>query len=227
VPAGGNFLQQGLNNAATLTDETGGTQTDTDCAPLPSIDITKSVVGEPTLTDGEWTIEYEIVATNDGAEQGDYTVTDQLRYGAGITVTGASVTEAPEGVTVAEGWTGLGEDGAGENTLAEGVLAAGGTHTYRVVVTATVDTDAADASTLTCPEPGSGQAGGFANTAGIAHNGLTDGAEACALPEWPEDVPPPLAATGGTIAVSIAGAALLLLIAGGVLLIARRRSATT
>ncbi len=224
VPAGGNLLQQGLNNAATLTDETGGTQTDTDCAPLPSIDIAKSVVGEPTLTDGEWTIEYEVVATNDGAEAGTYTVADRLLYGGGIEVTGAGVMEAPEGVAVAEGWTGLGEDGAGENVVAEGVsLEAGQAHTYRIEVTAVLHTDAADASTLTCPEPGSGQAAGFVNTAVIVHNGLTDTADACALPEWPEDVPPPLAATGGTLAASVVGGALLLLIAGGVLLVARRR----
>ncbi len=225
APAGANALRQGLNNAATLTDETGGTQTDTDCAPLPSIAIAKSIVGEPELAeDGTWTVTYEIVASNDGAEAGDYTLTDQLRYGAGITVTGATVTESPEGVTLLEGWTGLGEDGAAENVVAEGVLAAGAAHTYRVAVTSTLDTDAADASTLACPEPGSDAAGGFANTAGIAHNGLTDAAAACALPEWPQEVPPPtLPDTGASIGVGV-GVLALLLMAAGALLVARRRS---
>ncbi|WP_203136995.1 DUF11 domain-containing protein [Microbacterium sp. JZ31] len=226
VPAGGNFLEQGLNNAATLTDETGGTQTDTDCAPLPSIDITKQIVGAPVQADdGEWSVTYEIVAVNDGGAAGDYQVVDRLRYGAGIEVTGARITEAPEGVTLAEGWTGLGEEGAAENVVADGILAAGGTHTYRVVVTSTLDTGAADASTLACPEPGSDAAGGFANTAGITHNGLADAAAACDVPEWPEDVPPPLASTGGAVSVGLLGGALLLLIAGGVLLVARRRTA--
>ncbi|WP_203136398.1 hypothetical protein [Microbacterium sp. JZ31] len=224
VAAGGNFLEQGLNNAATLTDPSGGTITDTDCAPLPSIDITKSIVGEPVQGEGgEWSVTYEIVATNDGAAAGDYQVVDRLRYGAGIEVTGARITEAPEGVTLAEGWTGLGEDGAAENVVADGTLPAGGNHTYRVVVTSTLDTDAADGSTLALPEPGSEGDGGFANSAVIVHNDLTDRADAGAVPEWPKDVPPPLAATGGTIAAGVIGTALALLIAGGILLATRRR----
>ncbi|GGM18155.1 hypothetical protein ACFQBY_12880 [Promicromonospora citrea] len=80
-------------------------------------------------------------------------------------------------------------------------------------MTATVDDDAADESTFTCPEPGSDDAGGFANTAGIAHNDLTDSAEACAPPTTPGTPPsgpgtppgpgaastPPLAMTGADV----------------------------
>ncbi|WP_156760267.1 DUF7507 domain-containing protein [Microbacterium karelineae] len=220
---GDNWLEQGLNNAATLTDETGGEQTDTDCAPLPSILIDKSVVGDPTVNaDGEWTIVYELVASNDGAAAGEYTLVDRLRYGAGIDVTSAAVASAPEGVDVADSWTGQGED-----VIAEGVsLAAGASHTYRVEVTATIDGDAADASTYACPGPGTGEPGGFANTAGIAHNDLDADAEACASPAEPEapGAPGGLPATGGSVSTALlAGGILTLLLGGGLVLLTIRR----
>ncbi|WP_324013364.1 SdrD B-like domain-containing protein [Microbacterium sp. JZ37] len=187
APEGGNFLEQGLNNAATLTDETGGEITDTDCAPLPSIDIAKEIVGSPTVDeDGVWTVEYEIVAVNDGAEAGVYDLSDRLRFGAGIEVQTAEIAEAPEGVTPNEAWTGQGEEGADENVVASDVaLGAGSEHTYRVVVTATLDAEATDESTFACPAPGEDGTGGFANTAGIVHNDLTDTAEACDVPNEP------------------------------------------
>ncbi|WP_309104433.1 hypothetical protein [Microbacterium sp.] len=222
---GGNFIEQGLNNAATLTDENGGTIVDTDCAGLPSTKITKTMDGAPVKGAGDrWTVNYTITVLNDGAVAGDYTMTDQLRYGAGIEVLDARIT-APDGVTPAATWTGLGETGADENVVAADVaLAAGATHTYRVTVETRLDTAGADGTTLACPAPGSGNRGGFANTAGFDHNDLTADASACEVPEWPEDVPPPLAVTGGTIAIGTIGAALLLLTAGGILLYARRRN---
>lgn len=229
APAGGNFAEQGLNNAATLTDENGGTIVDTDCAPVPSTKITKTMDGDPVAgEDGRWTVNYTITVLNDGAAAGPYTLTDQLRYGTGITVIDATVTEAPEDVIPAATWTGLGEAGAVENVVASDVsLAAGGTHTYRVTVETHLDTDAADATAITCPEPGSGDRGGFSNIAGVNHNGLTADAAACAVPEWPEDVPPPLAVTGGEgVAWFVLATALILLAGGGVLMIARRRRAT-
>ena len=225
VAPGGNFLEQGLNNAATLTDPTGGTVTDTDCAGLPSTKVSKVMDGAPVKgANGHWTVNYTLTVFNDGAVQGLYTLTDQLRYGAGIEVLKATVTSAPEGVTPAATWTGQGAKDAAENVVATDVaLAAGGSHVYRVTIETSLDTAAADGTTLTCPAPGSDDRGGFANTAGVGHNDLTADASACDVPEWPEDVPPPLATTGGTIAVGAVGAAVLLLIAGGVLLYARRR----
>ncbi|WP_407320272.1 hypothetical protein UQW22_07420 [Isoptericola halotolerans] len=239
-PTGSNLVSQGLNNAATLTDETGGTVTDTDCAPVPSIEITKSVVGEPSVDDGVWTVAYEIVASNDGAARGVYTLTDRLRFGAGIEVESATVTEAPKAAEMLESWTGLGDQGAAENVVtAEVGLKAGGEHTYRVEVTATVDGSAADASTWTCPEPGSDEPGGFANVAGIGHNDLTAAAEACAEPTPPPgSTPPPagdepdtivtpvgsLPRTGATIA-GILALAVLLTLAGAYGVRAARRTA--
>jgi len=231
VPAGGNLTEQGLNNAATLTDETGGTQTDTDCAPLPSIDVTKVMDGQPVKSaDGTWTVRYTITASNDGAAAGLYDLTDRLRYGAGIKVRTATVTAAPEGVTASTTWTGQGAEGDPANVVVTGVdLAAGATHTYRVQVDATLDTAQSDRSTFTCPSPGSDGRGGFANTVGIGHNDLTDTAETCASPGEPGDPGTPgkpggsLATTGATLAWLVGAAALLTLLGALVLMAARDR----
>ena len=228
VAPGDNFIEQGLNNAATLTDETGGTIADTDCAGLPSTKVTKEMVGSPVKgANGQWTVNYIITVLNDGAAQSLYTLTDQLRYGAGVEVVDSTVTAAPEGVTPAATWTGQGEAGAEQNVISTNVaLATGASHVYRVTIDSRLDTAAADGTTLTCPAPGSTDRGGFANTAGLNHNDLTTDASACDVPEWPKGVPPTLAMTGGTIALGTVGAALLLLMAGGVLLYTRRRRAT-
>jgi hypothetical protein len=202
---------------------------------VPSIDVAKQVAGDPVHEDGVWTVTYEITATNDGAAAGVYDLTDRLRFGAGIQVRSATVTEAPEGVDVAEGWTGQGAEGDAANVITSDVhLAAATTHTYTVQVAATVDAAAADASTWACPEPGSGQAGGFANTAGIGHNDLTDTADACATPDEPGPsaeepgtvVTPvgPLPRTGVMIGGIVGAAALLLLLGMLALRVARRRA---
>ncbi|WP_129789515.1 DUF7507 domain-containing protein [Promicromonospora panici] len=228
APAGSNTLEQGLNNAATLTDETGGKQTDTDCAPVPSIDITKSVVGDPVAgTDGKWTVTYAITAVNDGDAQGTYTLTDRLRFGTGITVDKATVTDTPKGVTAAKSWTGqgAGQDAPANVVATDVTLRAGGKHTYRVQVVATVPGGSGDPSTFTCPEPGSGEPGGFANTAGIGHNDLTDTADACATPNEPPHSPPtpPLASTGADVGWIAGGGALLILLGAAAIIIARHR----
>jgi len=229
APSGDNFVEQGLNNAATLTDENGDTVTDTDCAALPSVTVTKAMAGAPVQgADGLWTVNYTITVGNDGAAVGEYTVTDRLRYGTGIEVRSAAVTVVPEGITPAATWTGRGAAGDATNVIAANIsLAAGGTHVYRVTVIAFLNTETADVTAITCPAPGSDGNGGFANMAGLWHNDLTADAEVCAVPEWPEDVPPPLAITGGTIAAGVVTTGLLLLLVGAILLYVRRRRAET
>lgn len=235
-----------FNNTSALTDPAGQVEDDQACAPIPSIDITKSVLGDPVAgKDGEWTITYEIKATNSGDADGTYTLTDRLRFGAGIEVTSADVTATPKGVTAAESWTGQGVEDDDANVVAADVnLRAGATHTYRVKVQATVDGDAANESTFTCPPSGSGKPGGFANTAGIGHNDLTDSADACATPKEPakpgepgtpdepgDPVNPgtpntpqsPLAMTGADIGWITGGAALLILLGAAAMVISRHR----
>ncbi|UFU05507.1 DUF7507 domain-containing protein [Ruania halotolerans] len=220
-PGGSNSLEQGLNNAATLTDENGNESTDTDCAALPSIEIAKQVSGDPVVdANGEWTITYEITATNDGATEGLYTLTDQLRFGAGITITSATVTSTPEGVSASPSWTGQGDEGAPANVVATDVaLGADVTHTYQVQVTSTLDEDQTNASTFSCEDGDSDGNTGFTNVAGLNHNGLSDQANACATPDEPET--PGLPHTGAQVATLVLIALVLLIMGGAVVMVAR------
>lgn len=227
VPAGGNLIEQGLNNAATLTDENGNEQTDTDCAPLPAFTIDKAITGAPSLNGDEVTTTYDIVVTNTGAAAGDYVLRDQLRYGTGLTVeTVTAANTVPGGIPVLAGYTGQGADLADSaNQVTDPVeLAAGGSHTYRVIVTATV-TDGATAATGTCAE--NDGPGGVRNLAVIDHNGLTADDTVCASFEIPgAPAGPDLASTGVAIGGLVGGAAVLLLV-GAAILIARRRQEAT
>ena len=142
-----------------LSDATSGEDsfTDHDCGSIPQIPnptVTKTVVGVPVQSaDGAWTVTYDVVAANPDATLGTlYDLTDTLAFGAGITVTSATVT-GPAGVTVNPGW-----NGASDTSVIVGrFLAAGASETYRVVVTATVASDA----TRTC------DTGGFRNNSHV------------------------------------------------------------
>ncbi|WP_035812384.1 SdrD B-like domain-containing protein, partial [Jiangella gansuensis] len=170
-----------FNNVSTLSDEAGLEEDDDACAELPSIDIDKTVSAGPTANgDDTWTITYDLVATNSGQGDGDYTITDQLRYGEGIVVEDAQVVTTPDGVTALDTWTGQGPADDPANVIAEDVaLAAGGVHTYQVQVVFSLDSDTLTEESMSCPEPDSGENGGLANSTGIEHNDLTDDDEAC------------------------------------------------
>lgn len=224
-PAEGSDADQGFNNSSTMTDATGDSEQDQACAPIPSISIEKSIVGEPVKgANGQWSIAYEIVVANDGSAAADYTLTDRLRFGTGITVKDAIAIQAPDGIVPDGAWTGRGAAGAAENVVASGSIDPDTTHTYRVQVTAVLDTKTADRTALVCPAPGTGDGGGFANTAGVESNGLAGADDACAVPEWPAGVTSPLATTGGELSAGVLSAAAVLLLAGAVLLVLRRRS---
>ena len=147
------------NGFYNLADATSGQDsfTDHDCGgilQIPNPTVTKTVVGEPVQgSDGAWTITYDVVAANPDATLGTvYDLTDTLAFGAGITVTSATVT-GPVGVTVNPGW-----NGASDTSVIRGrFLAGGASETYRVVVTATVASDA----TRTC------DTGGFRNNSHV------------------------------------------------------------
>ncbi|WP_158602809.1 SdrD B-like domain-containing protein [Jiangella rhizosphaerae] len=170
-----------FNNTSTLTDEAGLEEDDQACAPLPSIDIEKTISSGPTANgDGTWTITYDLVASNTGQGDGDYDISDRLRYGEGIVVEDAQVITTPDGVTALDTWTGQGPDGDPVNVIATDVpLSAGGVHTYQVQVVFSLDEDTLTEESMACPEPDSGENGGLANSTGIEHNDLTDDDEAC------------------------------------------------
>ncbi|KRD40615.1 hypothetical protein ASE27_19540 [Oerskovia sp. Root918] len=170
-PAEGSNANQGFNNTSEMTGPDGEVEQDQACAPIPSIDITKTVSGGPTPNgDGTWTVTYDIVATNTGAGAGTYELTDRMTADGDLEVRSGAVTTTPEGVTASPSWTGLGAD----------TLPSGAEHTYQVeVVLALADgTQGAPVITPCSAEPGGSQ-GGLSNAAAIDHNSLTDSAEAC------------------------------------------------
>lgn len=216
--ADGDGTPRAFTNTSQLTDPAGNTEDDWACAEVPSIDIEKTAVDLTRGSDGRWTVDYEITVRNAGGADGVYTLSDRLRFGAGIDVRSATVHEAPSGVSTQAAWTGLGEAGSQDNVVAEDVdLASGASHTYQVRVIASVDDDASDSSTFQCPDPGSGEAGGFSNVAGVAHNDLTETDDACPTPgSW-------LPQTGAEIAGAALLLALLLIGSGWLTLAVRRR----
>jgi uncharacterized repeat protein (TIGR01451 family) len=172
----------GLLNGATLT--VGDTVTNDDaCAAVPNLSITKTVVGEPTVDgDGHHVVTYRIDVTNAGAGATTYDLADDLRFGTGIDVVSATVTNAAPGdVTTNPDW-----DGTDEPTIATDVPIAGAAsapvvHTYDVVVTAAVTGRATLAST-DCTL-GDGENGtGFRNEATVTSNGVSNDAADCAQP---------------------------------------------
>ncbi|WP_309068185.1 hypothetical protein, partial [Microbacterium sp.] len=179
--AEGDDSARAFSNTSALTDRAGEVEEDRACAPIPSIDIAKSVSEGPTPNgDGTWTVVYDIVATNAGDADGVYDVTDMMTADGDLVVESGRVITTPEGVTASPDWTGLGAAQTDpENLIAADVtLPAGGAHTYQVEVVLSVD--AADgAPVVTSCDAAGGGSGGLSNTAQVEHNDLTDDAAAC------------------------------------------------
>lgn len=154
-----------------------GADDDAACTPIPApkITVAKTVNSAPVRgADGVWTISYDVTATNaaDGGP-GTYAVNDTLEFGGGVTVTSVTPSGVTPGVTVKPDFNGI-----GQTLLAEGTLNAGGTHVYRVTVTATVAPGAPGQGDCALgTDPGTG----FLNQAVITVDGVTGPpATACA-----------------------------------------------
>ncbi|UFU07359.1 DUF11 domain-containing protein [Ruania halotolerans] len=105
----GGDTDSGFNNVSELTKSDGEVEIDEACGPPPSVDVSKSIADGPTPNgDGTWTVLYEVVATNAGAGEGDYDISDQMSASGDLEVITSSITSAPEGVTPSDAWTGLG-----------------------------------------------------------------------------------------------------------------------
>ncbi|WP_235534143.1 hypothetical protein, partial [Oerskovia sp. Root22] len=91
-PAPGSGENGGLANSTTLTHN-GTVAQDDACASLPLIDVTKTVSAGPTPNgDGTWTVTYDVVATNTGAAQGTYDVSDRMTADGDLEVRSGAVT---------------------------------------------------------------------------------------------------------------------------------------
>ncbi|QEO13602.1 VWA domain-containing protein [Agromyces intestinalis] len=157
--------------------------------------ITKSVVGTPIANaNGTWTITYDIVVTNPGAFNTlNYQLEDELEFGSQVDVNSATYQRIlPEPAGGVENFTVL--DGGVQAFTGEPPLAPNSSHTWRVVVNATVDAGAnfGGTSLAQCDSddrvPGTV---GFLNVATLKANDATYSDEACALPVKPTFVKSP------------------------------------
>ncbi|MGC3954010.1 MAG: hypothetical protein QM804_07130 [Propionicimonas sp.] len=146
--------------------------TTTRFAPL----VAKSVDSLTHNDDGSWAIGYEIEVVNRNPDAAvDYTLSDDLAFGAGIGVDSAIVTSGPAGVAL-EPWTGSGA------VTGQVTLPAGATHTYRVSVVADAG-DLAGEPVAACTD---GAAGGFGNVASLElSSGRTTQTSTCVEPVEP------------------------------------------
>jgi uncharacterized repeat protein (TIGR01451 family) len=221
----GDAADRAFNNTSAMTDPSDTVEEDQACAEIPSITIEKTISSGPTPIGGDrWSVVYDIVATNDGGVAGEYAVYDKLLYGRGIDVVSADVVTTPEGVSSEESWTGLG-DGAtsAPNLIASGVsLDAETAHTYQVRVVVLAAAGEVTPSAATCPEPGSGDRGGLANSTTLEHNGNTVSDDVC--PTVP-GLSSALAVTGQNLDGAAFGLGAMLLLLGGILVYRRRKQA--
>ena len=155
---------------------------DTICTPLPDPDVDQTKAVNEDLTsfaDGVWTITYDITVSNTGDGPGEYSVVDELKFGAGVTVasTTAEVADVqnqtdpagPQNADLNAAFDPDPDSASFDDALVSDVeIVAGATHVYRVTVTASV-TDP-QVGTGTC-DPTGAEAGGFLNTATVTVNG--------------------------------------------------------
>ncbi|MFF2494324.1 LPXTG cell wall anchor domain-containing protein [Agromyces sp. NPDC058064] len=179
------------------------------------LDIVKTVDGPAVDNgDGTWDVSYTISVTSSSATDEAYDLSDELKFGGGITPTSAEIT-GPEGVLINPDWNGI---DVIEVTTA--VLPAGEEHLYAVSVTAVVASDVtSDQADCTV---GMGEDGsGLLNAATIEFWSGSASSEDCA-PVTPKK--PPLPATGASLTAGWIGLAVLA--AGAALLLIRRRRQT-
>jgi uncharacterized repeat protein (TIGR01451 family) len=160
----------GSLNTATVTFN-GQSKDATDCAPVPSLKIDKTVTSPPSFSAGTWSITYQVAVENDGPVGTTYDLVDVPSFGGGVTVTrmtsGALVdTTAPFSLQLA---TGKPIASTNPNTI----------DTYGVTVEFTVSGSATSAD-LDCEKVGQETGTGTLNEATATFDGKTIKDDACA-----------------------------------------------
>jgi hypothetical protein len=153
--------------------------TDSDCDPVPAIDVDKQPTGPAASTGpNQYTVTYELTVSSAGAGAGSYDLADQLAFGAGVTVVNATLTP-PVGITPIPGWNGQANSAiADDQPIAPATAGGPTTHVYTVTVVVTVDpaiTVPASNCTLEPTELGTG----LTNTATVTTNGEPVRDDAC------------------------------------------------
>lgn len=196
--------QQGLYNAATVTSG-GYTATAVDCGDVPQPPkptIAKTVKTVTQGANGAWTVVYDLDVQNTSKSwSAPYDLSDTLKYGGHITVTGQTVA-GPVGLTTNPSWNGGVGTPPDSTIVSGGVIAKDTTLHFTVTVTATVQT-MAKSTDLDCDVTGTETGTGFLNSATLVSGSNTVGpVTACATPVLPEIVK-----TVGTATQHMAGGA--------------------
>ncbi|WP_158548032.1 SdrD B-like domain-containing protein [Desertihabitans brevis] len=187
---GGSAPGSGAYNAATLSPDGLDDLVDDACPSLPYVDIEKVLDGEPAPVAGEpgiWEVRYLLTVSNPSEVDTDYDLTDEFRFGAGMTLVEGSATVAstdPAGIEVSESW-----DGVEDTVVVEDEpIAAGGEHTYSVTARFALDLASVPAEPVSSDcELGAGEDGtGLRNEAGVSFNGYENVDDACAETGEPE-----------------------------------------
>nr|WP_231747648.1 SdrD B-like domain-containing protein [Auraticoccus cholistanensis] len=160
----------GLRNDAGVSFN-GYTDRDDACAETGEPQIDKTVVSAEPVGDGRWEVVYGVEVSNLGVAATGYDLDDELRFDETVTVESAEVTQAPDGVTLADpAW-----DGAEQLRVAEDVALLGNDdegyapHVYQLTVVAEVPVDlVAQGGIAVCAEgEGSEEPGALNNRASI------------------------------------------------------------
>ena len=149
--------------------------------PKPDLTITKTVSSEPVRdANGVWTIGYDLQVTNGSAAgPASYVLDDTLDFGDGVTVQSVQASAVTPGLTVNPSF-----DGVGDQHVASASINPGGSHVYRVTVTATVAVGGPGSGDCN-PETG-GPASGFLNSVGPhGRRASTSVTTRCAAPTAP------------------------------------------
>ncbi|MGW2401704.1 DUF7927 domain-containing protein [Kitasatospora sp. NPDC001664] len=129
---------------------------------------------------GTYETQYELKVGNAGSAT-TYDLNDALKYGTGLTVTSASVTNTtPGGLSPVAGWDGRGQVKVAQNqAIAAGTEAAPATHVWRVTVRYTVDPGQATSKSTDCTLDAGESGTGTRNEASATSGGTTSSKDAC------------------------------------------------
>ena len=163
-----------------------GTTTQVDaCAPFAAIRIAKTLVsGSPVANgDGTFTISYNLTVSNLGAGATTYDLSDRLRFGAGVTITSATVgNTSPGSIITNAAWNGT----ITQQVVVTGQAIAAATnattptaHVYRVTAIASVDEGTATYASSDC-SLGADAGTGFRNDGTVAFPGGAASVNICA-----------------------------------------------
>lgn len=132
--------------------------------------------------DGIWTVVYDVTVSNTSTHSTKYTLTDTLRFGAGISIDSATWT-GPDALSGS--WASPKNDKT-TTFVTDRPLAAGTEESYEVTVKAKIPADVWEEGTdLECQAPGTPGDAGFLNEATVTFPGGEDEDEACGEPSRP------------------------------------------